>query len=190
MPSNKEIEIKYTLENPQIFIKILDEIAVFKGKYNQTDTYYNPPHVDFLQNPENISKWLRIRCQNGNSTINFKSFYPEESFPKTHCDEYETKVASVEILQSILKALGFKPLITINKIRHSWSLNDIEISVDTIESLGTFVELEYKGTREDVNGILDYLKQTLSDLTDTVGEPMIHGYPHLMMLKNGWFDKK
>ena len=188
MPTNKEIEIKYILENPEDLVQKLNECAIFKGDYLQSDTYYNPPHIDFLKNPENISKWLRVRCQNGNSSINFKSFYPEESFPKTHCKEYETQVASSEALQLILEALDFKPLIIVKKLRRSWDFNDIEISIDTVESLGNFVELEYKGTREDVNGILDYLKQTLSDLTDCAKEPVIHGYPHLIMLKNGWFD--
>ncbi len=74
MPTNKEIEIKYILENPEDLVQKLNECAIFKGDYQQSDTYYNPPHIDFLKNPENISKWLRVRCQNGNSSINFKSF--------------------------------------------------------------------------------------------------------------------
>lgn len=188
MSISKEIEIKYMIEDTESLIEKLNKCAVYKGEYRQSDTYYNPPHVDFLKNPKNISKWLRIRHQNGNSSINFKSFYPRDSFPKTHCDEYETQVASVETLQAILQALDFKPLIIINKVRHSWDYNDIEISIDMIENLGAYIELEYKGHRDDVDSVLDYLKQTLFNLTDKMGKPVMHGYPHLMMLKNGWFE--
>lgn len=187
MSLNQEIEIKYTLENPEILIQKLNECAIYKGEYQQSDTYYNPPHLDFLKNPENISRWLRLRSQKGYSSINYKSFYPEESFPKTHCDEYETKVESVETLQAILNALDFKPLIVINKRRRSWDLDDVEISVDAIENLGTFVELEYKGSYQDVDKVLEYLTKTLFGLTNTVGTSVKYGYPHLMMLKDGWF---
>ena len=47
---NEEVEVKFTLENPDEVENKLNEIAKFVKAINQKDEYYVPKHEDFFVN--------------------------------------------------------------------------------------------------------------------------------------------
>jgi len=187
--SSIEIELKFPLLNYSEIICRLNEIAIFKYESQQVDYYYNAPHRDFVKNPQNINEWLRLRVSNDKVELNYKDWQPHNEIIKTYCKEYEIKVSSFEGLQSILEALNFKPLITVDKLRKVWLFNEVEISIDFIADLGAFIELEYKGNSDNIEKVRELLFQTLSSTGAQTSEIDLKGYPFLMLKRNGFFNK-
>jgi len=112
-----EVEKKFALPNPDMLkAKLIELEAKPSPQTHQIDAYYNAPHRDFLA-PQAISEWLRIRTEDAGSSINFKRWHPVDALIKTHADEYESQVEDVEAIRRLLKALDFRPLVTVDKVR-------------------------------------------------------------------------
>lgn len=186
--SNIEIEIKFPLLNYEETIRHLNEVANFKYESQQIDYYYNSPHRNFVENPNNINEWLRLRVSNDKLELNYKDWQPHTEIIKTHCIEHEVIISSFEGFKNILEALDFQPLITVNKLRKVWLLNDVEVSIDYVVDLGAFIELEYKGISDNIEIVRKMLFQTLTLLDAQTDEIDLKGYPFLMLKKNGYFD--
>ena len=56
--------------------------------------------------------------------------------------ETETGVANYEAMQHILEQLGYQKRLRVEKKRHIWRLDNCEICLDDVVSLGQFVEIE------------------------------------------------
>ena len=85
----------------------------------------------------------------------------------------------------MLDALDFKQIIVVEKKRSSFEYNNIIISIDSIENLGDFIELEFKTNLYDnENDSLKYIMNTIETLNIKVGEQIFSGYPQLIMEKN------
>ena len=82
-----------------------------------------------------------------------------------HCDEFEFGLEDVGQLKRILEALDFRLLVTVDKVRRVWRYEDYEVSLDKVEGLGDFVEVEYVGNGGDVvpekvtGEMIDFLKE-------------------------------
>ncbi|NKE59000.1 class IV adenylate cyclase [Lentzea sp. PSKA42] len=175
-----EVEKKYALSDPEALkARLVDRGAKATDPTNQVDSYFNAPHRDFTE-PEAISEWLRVRTDNdGNASINYK-LWPAG---RPHADEFESSVGDVEAIRRMLEALGFPPLVTVNKTREAWTLDDIEIAFDHVEGAGTFVEFEYKAEAEaqTPEDALTYLDQFIAELNVELGEQINRGYPHILL---------
>lgn len=182
MSKDIEIELKLPLHNAAEVIDFLSANAVFKYKSFQHDVYYNTPHRDFLADKSNVSEWLRIRIEKDKAQINYKDFQPHESSIKTHCKEYETDVASYEQLAKIFDALDFKKLIDVKKTRKAWDYKDTEVSVDSVEDLGEYLEVEYKGDSiTDIEAARAYLHTIVEAVGAETGKLERRGYPYLLL---------
>jgi adenylate cyclase class 2 len=180
---NIEVELKFPLKNTAKIQVFLDENAEFKYESFQHDEYYNPPHRDFLEHSENINEWLRIRVSGDKAQINYKDWQPHDATLKTHCIEFETAVESHEQLTNILTALNFVKLIDVKKTRRAWEYDDTEISIDDVEGLGGFIELEYKGELQDAEAARTHLFKVLHRLGAETGELDVRGYPYMLLKK-------
>lgn len=187
--SSIEIEIKFPLLNYEETIRHLNKVANFKYESRQIDYYYNSPHRNFVENPQNINEWLRLRVSNDKMELNYKDWQPHSENIKTHCIEHEVKISSFDAFKSILEALDFKALITVDKLRKVWLYDEVEISIDYIADLGAFIELEYKGVSDNIEIVRELLFQTLSLIDAQTKEIDLKGYPFLMLKKNGYFDE-
>ena len=84
----------------------------------------------------------------------------------------------------MLNALDFKQIIVVEKTRNSFKYNNI-ISIDSIENLGDFIELEFKTNLYDKeDGSMKYIFDTIEALGVNVGKQIFAGYPQLVMEKN------
>lgn len=176
-----EVEKKYALPDADALKAKLADLGAKPGEpTRQVDVYYNHPARDFLA-PEAISEWLRIRTESRGSSFNYKLWHPAGEVTKTHADEYETTVGDVEAMRKAFEALGFTPLVTVDKTREEWRLPDIEVVFDHVEGAGDFVEFEFKGDADNVADATARLEKFITGLAVELGEPINRGYPHILL---------
>lgn len=176
-----EVEKKYALPNASALKIKLEELGAKPSpQTRQIDAYYNAPHRDFLA-PVAISEWLRIRTEERGSSVNFKVWHPVDAITKTHADEYETKVDDPEAIRRMFEALGFTPLVTVDKTREEWQLPNVEVVFDHLEGAGDFVEFEFKGNAADVDDATNQLVAFITSLGVELGETINRGYPHILL---------
>jgi len=180
--SYKEIEIKHPLKNMDFVVEKLTTLgAEPKLKHQiQEDIYYVPIHRNFLDE-EIVSEWLRVRKTDKGMSFNYKRFLPLGAKIQTHADEYETEVSDVIGLQKILQALDFKEIVTVHKDRSTWLLEGIEIAIDNVNNLGSFIELEIKGDTENLEEAHEQLKNMLAKLEADVLPRDRRGYPYQLL---------
>jgi adenylate cyclase class 2 len=141
----------------------------------QVDIYYSPPHETFLGQP----KFLRLRetREDGRLKASFEYHVP---FGRYAAREHEVKIDDPRILKHILRRLGFKQEIQVIKKREEWQRGQIEIEIDQVKNLGTFVELEVMGqTQAAALKLIDKLAVQL-ELKPT---QQVMGYFKLLMRK-------
>lgn len=173
-----EIELKFSLFNTKELIKKLNKITKPKQKnIFQKDTYYVPAHRNFLAKKK-LNEWLRIRETKYKATLNYKNWYPGGF----HCKEFETVVEDVNALKKILKILDFKEIVTVEKIRNAWMYKGVEIAVDKVNGLGSFIELE---TKININVIeaKKLVHKILKELKVKIGAQDFLGYPCRLLEK-------
>lgn len=117
--------------------------------------------------------------------INYKDFQPHEEKIKTHAIEYETNVDSSYQLQKILNALNFTKLVEVKKHRRSWNYEHTEISLDSVEGIGDYIEVKYKGNLQDIETVRKHLLTVLGSINAQTGELEHRGYPHFVLAKQG-----
>ena len=190
MSTNKEIEIRAKLLNSIEVEKFFDSNHISKTYENhQTDTYFDNPSFTFFSDPECVDKWLRVREESGRLTLNYKHWLPEDEPIKTYCDETEFQLSSMNEMRDYLVKLGFdpygfEPVMVVDKTRRSYIYKDCEISIDSVEGLGDYIEIEYKGKSSDIKKIQDLLNNILNEINAAVGEMDYKGYAYnLLKLK-------
>ena len=178
-----EVEQKFHLLNhDQLRQRLQEESAKRLGDQRQVDVYYNAPHRDFLAD-NSISEWLRIRNEDGAFSVTFKRFLPIHAPVKSHCDEFESTLSDGEAFQKLFEALDFKELVTVDKQREEWALDEVVVALDTVKDLGSFVEFEYKGeSAQTVDEAHDIIKACIKKLGAKLGDTHT-GYPHQVMMK-------
>jgi len=162
--NNVEIEIQVNIENSEPLIKFLKENGDFQSERHQRDEYFSPPHKDFLSERP-VRELLRLRDSDGKYPVNYKNWHFNVNGKSNYCDEFETKVESIESIKNIISALDFKSVAVVDKMREVWNYMDFEISIDSVKNLGDFVEIEYIGKDKDVDPeevnkeMIDFLKK-------------------------------
>lgn len=181
-----EIEIKVKIEKSEKLSELLNKEGKLKYTDRQIDEYYTPSHKNFVS-VDPVAEWLRLRDSNGKFSINYKNWITGPDGKSNHCDEYETKIETIEAMRNILKALNFKYLVTVNKERSAWDYKDYEISFDKVEGLGDFVEIEYKGQEGvDPKEVTDQMMAFLESLDCGEITRDFRGYPYLLLEKSGF----
>ena len=64
-------------------------------------------------------------------------------------EELNTAVESGEIFEQVLDRLGFRKTAEVNKWRENYKLGTIAISLDSVDELGTFAEIEIMTEEDD-----------------------------------------
>lgn len=123
------IEIKARTAQPDYIRQyLLDAGADFKGKDEQTDTYFNVPNG-------------RLKLRQGNIENNLIGYSRENQEGPKQSNFKLTPVQDGEALKDILKnALGVK--VVVKKSREIYYIGNIKFHIDELEGLGNFVEIE------------------------------------------------
>jgi len=159
-----EAEIKAKID--ESILEKFKELGLEKEKESiQTDIYYNHPCREFMKTDESVR--VRDREESG------LAFYYKSPKIDPHTksrQEYKTPVNSD--IYKILKKIGFTEFMRVKKKRSYYSLDEVKITYDEVEGLGTFVELELPAdedtmeeTKERLFAVLKKLGISKSTLT-------------------------
>ena len=145
------------------------------------DAYFDNKEYSFLD-VDPIKEWLRVSERGDKVFINHKFWYFDKDNTPTHCDEVELVVYSLSEVNRLLKALGYEPLITVDKHRTEALLEDnFLVSVDEVANLGYFIEIELNksmGTIEEAqNALLAFATKLGLDPKNVLRK----GYPRLLL---------
>lgn len=178
---NVEVEIQVKIERSAPLLKFLQDQAKFTDKSKELDEYFIPCCRNFID-VKPTKEWLRLRNKAGKYTITYKNWYYNKNGKSTHADEYETAIKDIDQLKNIFLALKFRSLIKIEKTREKYFYKDFEISLDKIRNLGDFVEIEYKGRRQqDPVKITDSMVKLLKNIGVGRITRNYVGYPFMML---------
>jgi len=136
-----EIETKLKVDSHEpVEQKLIAAGAKFLIEKKQTDIYLDSKECGFAGG----DKALRIRCEESGdrieALITFKGPKQESEIKKRL--EIEFAVGDAEKSEKLFEQLGFRRKIVVEKMRKSYALNNCVVELDTLASLGTFVEIE------------------------------------------------
>lgn len=132
-----EVEIKIKIDDLQELDRKLRSIgAECIEEHEEIDTYYQHPCRDFRETDEA----LRVRIRNSNVKLTYKG--PKLSTMMKTRKEFEVSVSDFKNIDAMLKALGFKEVAKIRKHRRFFIYNDFKITLDSVNELGYYIEVE------------------------------------------------
>lgn len=172
-----EIELKVRISslNP-VRQQLLRLNAQFCGRIHEHDVYYNAPHRNFGVTDEAI----RVRYTNDHAVVTYKGAKIKTSGLKAR-EELNTAVESGEIFEQVLDRLGFRKTAEVNKWRENYKLGNMAISLDSVDELGTFAEIEIVAENDDSNASAQIEK--ISKEMGIQGEPILASYLELLLSK-------
>ncbi|AGB16027.1 adenylyl cyclase CyaB, putative [Halovivax ruber XH-70] len=146
-----EVEVKVPADHERVRERLERVEATLRRSVTQVDVYYDAPHRTFAETDEA----LRIRRERDGDDEQVKVTYKgplvdEDS--KTR-EEFETSVGDESAIEGILDRLGFTEAATVRKDRRMYALDGYTVTLDDVEGVGQYVEVEQATTEEDVDAV-------------------------------------
>lgn len=163
-----EVENKFPVSDlSEIAAKVEQLSAVLSEPVEQVDRYFAHPVRDFASTDEA----LRIRSVGEKNCVTYKG--PKIDTTTKTRREIELPLAAssqhADEFAELLCVLGFQPVAEVRKQRRKaklvWQDFPVEIALDSVHQVGTFVELEIEADEAS----LDRARQTLEDLAAHLG---------------------
>jgi adenylate cyclase class 2 len=165
-----EVEVKVRASLGGIEERLAELGAERVTEKDQADTYFAAPHRDFAETDEA----LRVRRENGDAYVTYKG--PKRDTETKTREEHETTVGDAETASAVFESLGFEEFGTVEKYRRVYSFDGTTVTLDDVEGLGEFVEVEVERSEKDdadeardaVFGVLERLGLDIDDsVTDS-----------------------
>ncbi|WP_256300003.1 class IV adenylate cyclase [Haloarchaeobius salinus] len=172
-----EVELKVRADHDAVRRRLAERDAEPADAVGQTDVYYDAPHRNFAETDEA----LRIRQEvplagetgddaagfdwdtdDGTTKVTYKGPLVDER-SKTR-EEFETAVAERDAMEGILDGLGFEPAATVRKRRRRFALSGYTVTLDEVDGLGEFVEVETAVDAADIEEARDGAVDVLASL--------------------------
>ena len=163
--------MKYRVPNHDIIKDKLKSLnARFLEHTEETDIYFNSPVRDFAKTDEA----LRIRVY-GDGTVVLTYKGPRIGNVGKTREELSVTVNDLESLLEILRKLGFREVAKVMKRRDIYNYENFTIYIDSVEELGSFVEVE---TMVNDKELINKAAEEVLQLGDKLG------------LRRDWIEKK
>ncbi len=136
-----EIEAKIKVESLAPYEAMLKKLgAAGSSPTREIDIYY----TDRIHTAIGADCALRLRkvLQSGSEKYILTYKGPRSSSLFKSRPEAQTELLDYAAAQSILAALGLKPMLSFEKIRSVWKLDNCEVCLDDVPPLGQFIEIE------------------------------------------------
>lgn len=167
-----EVECKLRASHESVRDRLEGLDAGHSGRVTQVDTYYDAPNRDFASTDEALRIRRETEPDGRRIFLTYKGpLLDDEAKTRT---EAETQVDNEAELRDILAGLGYDRAATVHKDRDRYKLAECAVTLDTVEDLGEFVEVEYRPpVREgDLakarNAVGDILEELGLDATDVI----------------------
>jgi len=173
-----EIELKVRVPSlDPVRRQLVMHNARFSGRKREHDVYYNAPQRDFGVTDEAV----RVRYTDDHAVITYKGAKIGASGLKAR-EELNTAVESGEVFEMILDRLGFTRTAEVNKWRENYQIGTIAISLDSVDELGTFVEIEVLAEHDDHVAAAAQIEKISKEI-GVHGEPILASYLELLLSK-------
>ena len=154
-------------------IEIEIKIKLTKEKFNEMKRYFED-NGKFIKNVEQKDEYFINK-----KILNYKHFYPEKEEVHTYCDEYEVNIDNTDKLNKIFQELNIYSFALIHKFRsiYMYKNDKYEVSLDEVENLGYFIEIEVKkieSSYEEERKLLDLEAENINLNLDDIDQ---RGYP-------------
>lgn len=136
-----EVKVRTSLDGVEERLRGLGAEPV--AEKTQVDTYFSAPHRDFAETDEA----LRVRSEDGDAYVTYKG--PKRDTETKTREEHETAVGEIETASAVFESLGFKEFGTVEKHRRVYVLDDVTVTLDDVEGLGEFVEVEVENSGDE-----------------------------------------
>ena len=146
------------------------------GKVHEHDIYYNAPHRDFGKTDEAV----RVRYTDDHAVVTYKG--PKiKKFGLKAREELNFAVECGKTFETMLDRLGFTRTLEVNKWRETYKLGTASVSLDMVDGLGTFAEIEVMTESESDNPTA--LIEKIAKEIGVVGEPILASYLEMLLDK-------
>ncbi len=155
-----EVEIKAYLDDITSVENRLKNLgATYRKTIQQVDIYFQHPIRNFAKTDEA----LRIRISDNKSYLTYKG--PKIDTSSKTREELEIEIQDHSKLLTLLRKIGFFPVIEVKKSRKCYLFKDIIISLDSVKCLGDFIELEIGvADKKSINDVKSRLLSLLKQL--------------------------
>ena len=178
-----EVEQKFPIsDQARLCEQLLSLGCQFHAPLEQADLYFAHPARNFAQTDEA----LRLRKSGDEACITYKG--PKLDATTKTRRELELPISGeqgFERYRELLEALGFRSVMEVRKTRTPgtlrWEDVEIEVALDDVVGLGTFIELELLSSPDD----LETAKEKLASLASRLRlqSPQRRGYLDLLLEK-------
>ncbi len=157
-----EVEVKLPVKDPAALENKIKQMRMKSaGEKKQLDIYYNAPDRDFAKTDE----VLRIRIENDKNYLTYKGAKLDGKTKSRREIEIEIEAKAVKKLRSLLSLLGYREIAAVNKIRRVYKFRGLKISLDRVEQLGSFIEVEVPAVEKN----FETKRKQVFDLLQTLG---------------------
>ena len=171
----REIEIKVRIKDSEAAEKRLREMGCVLGApVVQHDVIYALNGTDrIFKSSKEGDVVVRIRHLADGAELTLK----QQKTGEMDNIEYETKIADAEVMDKILKKLGYQPVVEVLKRRQKGKLGAYAVCFDEVEKLGNFIELEKMTDEEaDAFAVREKLFAVLEELGCSRTDEETRGY--------------
>lgn len=162
--------------------------AKMKGKLSQKDYYFTPPFLDVGEK----GSIVRVRediHEEGKRRIILSYKTPNRPVGGVEArEEIEVEVlGDVQTLLELLKRIKVKPIVSVTKERAEYTLAykgaSFTVTLDEVETLGSFVEIELlSGRKDDVQRVIALGEELAAKLNIDPSRKIGLGYHELMLM--------
>lgn len=147
----KEIEVKFKIKDIDAIKRKIKKIGIqYKGRFSLIDTWFDTPNKQLRKK----KRGLRLRLQGRKKILTFKRDEILNHLVR-EAEEIEVDINDSNRIRRIIEGLGFQEDLIIKKEREVWLIGKLEIVLDRVEGLGTFLELE--GSKKDIEEVVKKL---------------------------------
>jgi len=150
-----EVEVKYRANLGKVRERVLALGFSPRGVSEEVDTYFQHPCRDFAATDEA----LRVRVSGRSAVLTYKG-------PRVGAGaktRVEVSTSAEPSVVELLERLGFVKVAVVKKRREYYEGLGVLVSLDEVEGLGEFVEIEKVVAREeDIGGAVEELRRIAS----------------------------
>jgi len=159
-----EVELKVRGDHDRVRERLEALGAERVDSVTQADTYYDAPHRDFAATDEAVRLRAETRDDTAETRITYKG--PKVDSESKTREELETTVGDGETASELFESLGFEPVATVRKEREYFTVSGLTVTLDTVEGVGEFVEVE---TDVETEAEVDSARESATKLLDDLG---------------------
>jgi adenylate cyclase class 2 len=165
-----EIEMKIQLDT---FINQKDSLEKLTKEFGknqealiQIDSYYMHPVLNYAETDEALRIRTITNLRTGSEEIELTYKGPKQGSDLKIREELTVNISDISILELILKRLKFTKVDFIRKQRWIWITDSFLLSLDKVDDVGLFIEVETHGItpKLDVKTLKEKITQILSQI--------------------------